>query len=744
MKKISWLKIAFLIIGCFLFAWIAKDELTLFIFSGKSFDGRGALFQVLLIGIYTLIFMSIYILLIAFIKKSFAFWRRANLYRVNQEQPEQYNNFYPQIEGVRALAAILVAVYHIWTRNVSGAVDVFFVISGFLITSSLMKQVERAGKIDILAYLSGLLLRLAPAALTVILVVGVGSFFLLPTVRYYEISLELLASVLYYENWQLAFNSIDYLARENNQSPVQHFWALSMQGQFYLLWSIVLIIVLVIHQKLNFSFNKIVLACFGIIFFTSLSYSIVSTYFIDQIWAYFDTFARIWEFAIGGLLALKVSRFVLDSKLRSVLGWVGLLGIASCGVIFNVGNVFPGFIALWPTTSAVLVILAGANGPWWGPQKVLSSKIAVGLGSISYGIYLWHWPLLIFYKHVYSIEQVSFGAGLVIIFTSIALSFLTISYIEKPIRGLKTISTKKNLLVNATLFLPMVSLIGGWIFLLNSTPRYIDNLNRMQYPGAVALADKGSFFVPRLDILPDLTQAKRDLPRSYSDGCHLDRKTSEPTLCIYGVDDGFEKTLAVVGGSHSAHWLPALEIIAHKNNWRIIYTTKSACRFYILLNDNDTCINWNERVLMELIKLKPDLVFVTANVLSEPRPRESYIAGWNILNENGIRVFAIRDNPYMPFDVPECIEENLPNYQQCGADRNLVLSPEFDSSQVPPNVTILDFSNYICGDDTCQSVVGNIIVYRDSHHLTSTYVETLEPFLAPHLVSAMYADDLFP
>ena len=205
----------------------------------------------------------------------------------------------PEIEGIRVVAALLVAVYHIWMSQVSGGVDVFFVVSGFLITTSLLSKYARDGYIKFGTFVFGLLKRLLPHAFVVLIFITVISYFLLPEVRYLATIKEIVASIFYFENWQLAITGTDYLDQHNAQSPVQHFWAMSIQGQFYIIWFLIVSLSIWMFKKTKYNFNNIFITVLIILFILSFTYSIYLTG-VNQPWAYFDTRTRVWEFAIGG------------------------------------------------------------------------------------------------------------------------------------------------------------------------------------------------------------------------------------------------------------------------------------------------------------------------------------------------------------------------------------------------------------------------------------------------------------
>lgn len=649
------------------------------------------------------------------------------------------NTFYPQIEGLRALAALLVAIYHIWMDRVSGGVDVFFVVSGFLITTTLLRQLDRDGRVPFFGFYAQLLARLVPAAMVVLTFVLLASIFFLPKPQWNETAREILASAFYLQNWQLAFNAVDYLAQENLPSPVQHYWAMSIQGQFYLIWPLLFALSMILARAGLWSFKIGLTTLFIVLFTGSFVYSVYMTHWGNQAWAYFDTGARIWEFTIGGLLALVLPRLRLSEGLRALLGWLGVVGIVLTGIIIQGASMFPGYAALLPTMSAVAVMIAGASGSRWSAQALITSRPMVAMGGMAYGIYLWHWPLLIFYRSNFEAESVSLAPGVLIIGASIALAWGTQRWIEQPIRAKRDGTAGRGFRLAGTFLVPLVGLVLVWLLYLERGAGPT-NLVAATHPGAAALANPELPVPDGVPFLPDLAQVTQDRGISYFDGCNMPgRSAPQPQICIYGQPEGFERTLAVVGGSHSAHWLPALRIVAQEENWRILYSTRAACRFSAEDSGNANCDEYNRLLLEKLIELDPDLVFHTANVRKDPLPPDGYLVKWEAFRTAGIRVFAVRDNPTMPFSTPVCLARNPGNPGACVSDRDFVLPPDFDASMAPDNVHVADLSHYFCFHDVCPAVVGNVIVYRDTHHLTASYVITLAPFLRDALASAMYA-----
>lgn len=645
--------------------------------------------------------------------------------------------YFPHIQGLRAVAALLVAVYHIHLDRISGGVDVFFVVSGVLVTLGLLRQADETGQVQWKGFLSGLALRLLPAAGVTLLLALALTFLFIPETRHPGTLREILAAALYVENWQLAIQQTDYLDRENPASPVQHFWAMSMQGQFYL---VALLAFLLCFNPGRRSAGAVGTA-YAAIFVVSLGYSVYQTHFGNQVWAYYDTFARVWEFTLGGLLALALSKRHTLS-LPPVFGWAGLVAILACGQIFQVGAVFPGVAALLPTTAALLVILGGRSTSAWSVGTLLGSRSMVSLGSVSFGIYLLHWPLLVFYREAFEVPHVGLAAGMAIIAVSVAGAYALRHFVEEPFLRMRRRDVRHRVRAVALAYLPLFAMIAGTYLAL--APHLFTGLaearNTARHPGARVLdggphwnvdAEPGGF-------IPEPAVVKHELPRSYADGCHLSLREEQPTWCIYGEADAYSRTLAIVGSSHVAQWLPALEDIALSQGWRILYSTWSGCRFTAGSND-ERCASINQSVLSRLTDIRPDLVFTTATVGDQARPSDGFLDAWAALEQGGIRVAALRGAPWTEDDVAECVSRRGDDIQSCGAPREDLLADEFDVSTAPDNVEVLDLSDYLCNADFCPAVVGNVLIYRDRHHLTVAYVESLRDTLEQHIVPIMEA-----
>ncbi|GIH75293.1 acyltransferase [Planobispora longispora] len=579
-------------------------------------------------------------------------------------------------------------IYHIWPRRVSGGVDVFLMLTGFLITGSLLRDEH----VKLWAFARRLVLRLLPAAGLTLLGVLIGMVLILPKTRWDGTVAEVVASALYYENWQLAFSAVDYLSAGNAVSPVQHFWSLAIQGQFYVVWPVLL---LMARRKL-----QVFVGLMAAVFVLSLAYSIFRTA-TDQAWAYFDTGARLWELALGGLLAVALPFLKVPKPVRVVLGWLGLAALVACGLVLQVSTSFPGYVALWPTLAAAAVIVAGAAG---GADRLLTLRPLLYVGRISYALYLWHWPIFVFYLTATDRTAASWKGILLILAASFALAAVTTELTDRT---------------------------GGWGPLLLA-PALVGSML------VTFLPQQGSAITPA----PEL--AAEDRPRSYADGCAQHLKEAEVLICRYGSKNP-DKVIALVGNSHAAHWLPALEVLGEENGWQIVNITKGACTLSTTVQlykgkPQPMCDQWQEGVLAELPKLDPDLLITTATESSEWERGENMPRGyperWRQLDAMGIDVLAIRDTPRMGFDPPECVETK--GAAACVAPRSRSLAERMPTAgPIPANVTVADFNATFCPDDRCPAVIGNTLVYSDNGHITATFMRSLAPALEKEVLRAL-------
>ncbi|MFI5612860.1 acyltransferase family protein [Amycolatopsis sp. NPDC051903] len=656
--------------------------------------------------------------------------------------------FRPELQGVRALASLLVVVYHVWLDRISGGVDVFFLVSGFLITGQLYRALLR-GKIELRPMWGRMIKRLFPAAMTVLLVVVVASALLLPQDRWFQTIHEVFASALFYENWQLAADSVDYFAQHNSASLVQHFWSLSIQGQFYLLWPLIFVALGFLARNRGWSLRRIVNTLLITLFVLSLAYSVYLTA-VDQPLAYFHGLTRVWEFALGGLMAMFLDAFTLPRGLRIVLGWIGVAGLVLCGIVLRVDSVFPGWIALWPTLSAGLVLVAGQTGTVFGADRWLSSKPLGYLGNLSFSLYLWHWPVLVFYLVVRDRVAVGLLGGAVVVGASFVLSILTYHFIENPIR-LSKIGTVKRwgaYRFGIIALAPVLIAAGLWGGYTTAQANYSIALDDADHPGAAAHAPgfvyRGS---PSPSVVPPTLKLPEDWAGITDDKCTTSPRNEELKVCTENPAGPPKKRVVLVGDSHIQQYLAAFLPMVQTEGWAVTSMLKGACPFSTtadLMPGDQGCMDWNKAAADEIVSMHPDAVVTLASVNTKAGITETTPAGfvnqWAQMDNAGIPVIAVRDNPRFAFNMAACVAQRSPTDPACTLNRAAVQpaeAPYAAAPGVPGNVSFLDFTDYFCDKTTCPPVVGNVLVYMDDNHLTATYLTTLAPIADKQVKTAL-------
>ncbi|GAB2526632.1 acyltransferase family protein [Nocardiopsis aegyptia] len=656
----------------------------------------------------------------------------------------------PEIDGLRAVAVLLVAAYHVWLGRVSGGVDVFLVLTGFLITDSLVRAATGEG-IRYGAFLARLAARLVPTAAVVVLATLAATWLLLPETRWRGAPGDAFAALLYHSNWRLALDSVDYLARDGDISPFQHFWSLSVQGQFYLLWPALVAVAVRAARRAGRDPRPVLVGALSAVLVLSLAYSVLMTR-ADQPWAYFDTGARLWEFALGGLLALLLPVLRPARATRVALGWTGLAALVACGALLQVSSVFPGYAALWPTLAAAAVVVAGTSGSALGADRLLTLRPLRYLGSISYALYLWHWPVLVFHLAVTGRGLASPAGGAAVLAVSVLLAAATTPVADRLARlgrgGGRRAAVRGVAAALACLF-PVLGAAAAWSGQQAAErARWADLLaDGSSYPGAAAGAEAAEG-VPDLPVYPPLVWAAEDAPVTYADGCNQTTAGTEVITCVYGSDEPV-RTVALVGGSHAAHWFPALEEIAHARDWRLVNIVKGACLFTdapqtYLGEPYTACAEWNRGVMAELRELRPDTVFTTGTTTSldgsagfgEEQVVDGYVDRWRELDGLGIDVVAVRDTPRFGFDVPGCLAASGPGECTVEPQGSLAAVSPMDGLDLPPNVTVLDLTDRFCEPDVCRPVIGNVLVYWDDSHIGATFMRTLAPELERRWIRA--------
>jgi peptidoglycan/LPS O-acetylase OafA/YrhL len=685
------------------------------------------------------------------------------------------------LDGLRGIAIALVAVFHVWFGRVSGGVDVFLALSGFFFGSRVLRTAMTPGASlwpgpEILR----LVRRLLPALVVVLAASAVLTILIQPQTRWETFADQSLASLGYFQNWELANTASDYLRAGEAVSPLQHIWSMSVQGQFYLAFLLLVFgCALLFRRVLGRHQRTAFVVLLSALTIASFVYA-VHAHNTDQATAYYNTFARAWELLLGALVGALVGHLRLPMWLRTTFAVVALAAILSCGALIDGVNEFPGPWALVPVGATVLFILSAANRvadphtggrmPW--PNRLLATRPFVALGSMAYSLYLWHWPLLIYWLAYTGEDRVNFLEGAVVLLVSGVLAWLTTRYIENPLRygpAPAAADAAPSLPLRARLRRPTIAL-GSVVTLLavaltatsftwrehvtieRANGKELSGLSARDYPGARALTENAK--VPKLPMRPTVLEARKDLPRTTEDGCISDFDNVDIINCTYG-DENAERTIALAGGSHAEHWITALDLLGRKYGFKVVTYLKMGCpltteQVPLVMGNNQPypkCREWNDKVMDKLIADRPDFVFTTSTRPWNIKPGDvmpaTYIGIWERFEEAGIPVLAMRDTPWLvrngkPYFPADCIAEGG-DAISCGVKRSDVLSernPTLDFVDRFSVLRPLDMSDAVCRPDICRAVEGNVLLYHDAHHISTTYMRTMADELGRQLGAA--------
>lgn len=662
--------------------------------------------------------------------------RRAARRELSGASPEQ-RKFLPEVQGLRALAVLMVVSYHVWFGRISGGVDVFLLVSAFLLTGQFTRRLESGRALELFKYWVHLFKRLLPMIVVTLLATLGATYVFLPESRWSSIFGQAWASLFYYQNWFLASEAVDYYATDHSvASPLQHFWSLSIQGQIFILWPLVFAAAALLARTFHLRVRPLLIYIFGAIFASSLVFSIITTH-NNQTFAYFDTRARLWEFALGSLLALVLPYLRLGRSARIALGWLGVVAMLACGLILQVGQQFPGYMALWPTLAAACVIVAGFTGSKYGADRFLSMKPLVKLGDSSYALYLFHWPILVIFLVASGRDHAGPMAGLAIVLVSILLAWALTRWLDTPLRRNKWIEQKRRraLTVVAACALLVSLPLAGWQMHVSNVNKSLLASASTNNPGAATLMPG---YVDHADgdapLLPQFSAVDADWP-DFPGSCESDGE-GLVNRCSNGVSDG-SKNVVVIGSSHAHVLNTPILAMAEKNKWAVTSITKGFCPLGIdtAAGITQSCADFNKETLAEVLEMKPDLV-VTTSTRTDAAPGvgerldPSWVDEVKKLNSAGIKVVALRDTPRFTQSVPNCLEKNPTDPSACAAQKSDLFSPSPLTDAVAaelPGTTFLDTTDYFCNEVTCPAVIGNVIVYKDGNHVTATYMKTLEP-----------------
>ncbi|MFF1632886.1 acyltransferase family protein [Leifsonia sp. NPDC058248] len=670
----------------------------------------------------------------------------------------------PEIQALRAVAVLSVVLFHVWPLRFPGGyvgVDVFFVISGYLITGHLLRETEREGRVPLASFWARRVRRLLPAAMLVLVVSAVMVFAIVPLALRRQFLTEILSSAVYVENWTLAGNAVDYFAASNVPSLSQHYWSLSVEEQFYLIWPLLLGAAALLAVRLRIAPRRLLGAVVAVVIAVSLVWSIIATPASPG--AYFLTGTRVWEFGLGALLAIGAGRLAgyAGIRMRAALSLLGMLAIAVAVFGFGDATPFPGYAALLPTVGTAIVIWAGSPRGRLSPAVLYRLRPVQAIGDMSYSLYLWHWPLII--AAGYALAGPSSTVGkLALVGIAVGLAWLTRRYIEVPFRSSEG---RAGFLARRR---PRRSLLAAGVAMLTITVIVLSGFGALGMRDALAqqaIAHAGpSACVGAAALDPARTCDNTSLgeviapdPGSMTQdrgpGFACNAASGAPlTTCHFGSRRASALSVALVGDSHAAAIMPAILSQLPSLGWSLDTYLGSGC-VWGNFEGSSRCAN-RESLQRILESTDYDVVIVTASRYAEgaghrrhaasaPDPRvDGYTRAWAPVAARGTKIVVIEDNPSPTPSALVCLDAATDASRAHGC--TMSRSTGFRLSDAParaaartPGVSSIDLSSRYCTPTECPMVVGNVVVYYDPTHLTATYDRTLGPYLAAQLRRAI-------
>jgi peptidoglycan/LPS O-acetylase OafA/YrhL len=681
------------------------------------------------------------------------------------------------IEGLRAVAVLAVLLFHAGVPGLAGGyvgVDVFFVVSGFLITSLLVTEKESSGTISLSSFYARRVRRLLPVSAVVAISTLIASWVWLEPLRIRSVANDVLAVATFSSNFVFASRGADYLQSTLPPSPLQHYWSLAVEEQFYVVWPVLIALICLgatATSRINVRARiGLLSAGVGVASFVLCMRMMDSS----QPWAFFSPHTRAFELAAGAFIAvvpMMTMKWVRTAS--AIAAWCGLIGIIVTVIQFDERTRFPGPWALAPVLATVLV-LRGGNARSWAPVLLLRLPPFQWLGSRSYSAYLWHWPILIVVAAAFN-RELSVVDGLVCTAIALGLSEFSFRFIENPVRH----NIRLRGLRAAALATAIIAVVAGAGVIARNNPPAIAVGPDATTPTVIGdttlpsgLAATTTTLVPTApnlpsrgepvqaiveaasmtglpgNLTPGLQRALSDMPIIYNNNCHAGFSAVRPKNCVFG-NETSPVVVGLYGDSHAAQWFPAFEKVAIKRNWKLITYTKRGCppaeipTFSSVLGKvYKECAPWRRNVLDQMVTDGVQVVFVAQfeRLLSASTRKPMWQKEWREglqgtvteLESRGIKPVLMEDTPYPGQDVPTCLSRSYTNIQQCSPSVSVAYRDDMNEMLVDfdrAGQQVLWVRNWFCITTSCPTVVGNVLVYRDDNHMTVSFASLIAPLL---------------
>lgn len=646
------------------------------------------------------------------------------------------------IQGLRAIAILLVVAAHAHVPSMDGGfigVDVFFVLSGFLITGLLLHEAQASHGIDLTRFYARRLKRLAPGLAVTLLVTLVFASLLLGPFQQRDQAMSMASAALWVSNLFFGFSEFGYFDGGAASNLVLHTWSLGVEEQFYLLWPLLIACAFGLWpwRRRPSETNAVRRLC------TTMILVLIASFALSLWWTsthpalgFYMMPARAWQFALGGLACIASSSRVICphaahdrriSWLPITVGWSGMAGLGFAAILINAETPYPGFAALLPSTCTAAILVANADSGTRSLDRLLSLPPLQWIGDRSYAWYLWHWPIMLLGSTL--LDSTSLGNRLILVGISLALASASFRYVEAPMRQSKRLSHRPSAVITwacAAMAAICVATIQWQTWAENAL------LGPTQQR---------------------LIRVRSDYPRIYAAGCDEWIHGNAVRLCEFGPAKA-TRTAVIVGDSIGLQWFPALAKVFEERDWKLIAITKSSCPIIDEsafttpeIHVHRNCVLWRKKMLTELTALNADMIIIGS---SDRYPYTS--AQWELgtrsivdrLAGHAGQIRLLRATPQLNVDGPSCLSQQswlqwlLPNWNSCWAPsadphNQAVFDGLHRAIATTPNAKLIDMNELVCPDGLCKAEFDGQIVFRDNQHLTASFASSLASDLESQL-----------
>ncbi|MES2626351.1 MAG: acyltransferase family protein [Pseudomonadota bacterium] len=642
--------------------------------------------------------------------------------------------FRKDIEGLRAVAILAVIAAHAHLPFLDGGfigVDIFFVLSGYLITGLLFREIETTGKLDFVAFYARRFKRLLPGLMLMLLVTMVAAAVVFSPAEQFSQIQTAQAAFLWLSNFYFIVANFGYFDAGTENNLFLHTWSLGVEEQFYLLWPCLVLLLMTGMAVRDGDKTKNLLSGFVVIFAVSLFASIALSS-LSPLWGFYSMPSRGWQFALGAIIFLQIKKErssaeansstplnQLPNNIHAIAGWSGMALILGSVVLIDANMIYPGGLALAPSIGTALMLFAGSGSALPGISKMLTTRPMRAIGRISYSWYLWHWPVLVIGNVLLQNDTIVFQLMLVAI--SLLLAVIAFYTVEMPARNSRSLALR-----------PKVTVIGAVVLMF----------------AGVGLGNTWRINAEKWSAIPSQVtyqQIRSSLPAPYSMGCDQWFNNADVRVCSFG-DAAAENTAVLFGDSVGVQWFTAFKNNFAGKGWRLLVLTKSACPmvdkpiFYARIgSEYVVCEVWRNASIKFLAGLKPQLIFMGSTATYAFSEDEWATGTESILGKLAAttgEIFIIRGTPRLPFDGPGCLArhdwqpEFLAGLSACTSRENLdpdlqVLAALQKAAASFPNVKVLDLNPLVCPDGICTAHDGSNMVFRDNQHISDRFVESV-------------------